>query len=102
MESGTAGEGITNVFVMPMEGDEPYGDTEGKVTLTYEDSFGNENSQDFEIKTTIVKMPENTVSAQSQEPERASQWWVSMTIVAGIIVVFGCSMTAYFIGRRKR
>ena len=102
MESGTAGEGITNIFVTTMEGDEPYGDTAGKVTLTYEDSFGNEHLQDFEIKTTIVKMPENTVSAQSQEPERASQWWVSMTIVAGIIVVFGCSMTAYFIGRRKR
>ena len=102
MESGTAGEGITNVFVMPMEGDEPYGDTEGKVTLTYEDSFGNEHSQDFEIKTSIVKMPENTVTVQNQEPERASQWWVSMAIVGGIIAVVGCSMAAYFIGRRKR
>lgn len=102
MESGTAGEGITNIFVTTMEGDEPYGDTAGKVTLTYEDSFGNEHSQDFEIKTTIVKMPENTVMAQSQEPERASQWWVSIAIVVGIIVVVGCSMAAYFIGRRKR
>ena len=87
---------------MPMEGDELYGDTEGKVTLTYEDSFGNEHSQDFEIKTSIVKMPENTVTVQSQEPERASQWWVSMAIVGGIIAVVGCSMAAYFIGRRKR
>lgn len=102
MESGTAGEGITNIFVTTMEGDEPYGETAGKVTLTYEDSFGNEHSQDFEIKTTIVKMPENTATAQSQEPERASQWWVSIVIVAGIIVVVGCSMAAYFIGRRKR
>ena len=102
MESGTAGEGITNIFVTTMEGDEPYGDTAGEGTLTYEDSFGNEHSQDFEIKTTIVKMPESSVINQGQEPKRASQWWVSIAIVAGIITVVGCSMAAYFIGRRKR
>lgn len=40
MESGNEGEGDSNIFISPMEGENQYGKTTGTVTLTYEDAFG--------------------------------------------------------------
>lgn len=102
MESGTASEGETNVFITPMEGENQYGDTSGKVTLTYEDGFGNEHSQDFTFDTSIIKMPEASTNTQIEENESASQWWISISIIIGIIIIIGATVSAYYIGRKKR
>lgn len=104
MEGGTAGEGTLNLFVLPMEGDQAYGKTSGIVTLTYEDSFGNEQSQEFPFETTIMEKPEIFVDQQTQEQEqeRAAQWWSSILVIAGIILIIGCSAGAYYMGRKKR
>ena len=102
MESGTAGEGVTNVFVSTLSGENLYGDTKGVVTLTYEDGFGNEHSETYDFETSIVKMQENTDASQTQEPERASQWWISVAVLVGILLLIGCTGAAYWMGRRKR
>ena len=103
MEGGTAGEGTLNVFVQMMEGEAAYGKTSGVVTLTYEDSFGNEEIQEFPFDTNIMKKPEITdQQLHNQEEEAASQWWISILIVAGLILIIGCSAGAYYMGRKKR
>ena len=102
MESGTAGEGVTNIFVSMMDGENAYGDTKGVVTLTYEDSFGNAYTKEYDFETSIVKMPDNTEAIQSQEPKSASQWWISVAVVAGFLLLMGCTGAAYWLGRKKR
>lgn len=43
-----------------MEGENQYGKTTGTVTLTYEDAFGNEHSQEFTFDTSISKKQDDT------------------------------------------
>ena len=60
MESGNEGEGNSNIFISPMEGENQYGKTTGTVTLTYEDAFGNEHSQEFTFDTSISKKQDDS------------------------------------------
>lgn len=104
MEGGTAGEGMLNVFVLPMEGESAYGKTSGMVRLTYEDSFGNEQIQENSFETNIMEKPEIMMDSQiqNQEEESASQWWISIFVITGIILIVGCSAGAYYMGQKKR
>lgn len=102
MESGTEGEGSLNLFVTTMDGEQTYGKTNGTVTLTYEDGFGNEQTQEFAFETLIKEKQIASQSQPDEEPKRASEWWVSILIIAGIIAVIGCSAGAYYLGRKKR
>ncbi|MDD6212606.1 MAG: hypothetical protein PUB22_05625 [Clostridiales bacterium] len=102
MESGTEGEGSLNLFVTTMDGEQAYGKTAGKVIMTYEDGFGNEKTQEYAFETTIQEKQIVSQSQSDEEPERASEWWVSILIIAGMIVVIGCSAGSYYLGRKKR
>ena len=92
----------SDIFVSMMDGENAYGDTKGVVTLTYEDSFGNAYTKEYDFETSIVKMPDNTEAIQSQEPKSASQWWISVAVVAGFLLLMGCTGAAYWLGRKKR
>lgn len=70
MESGTAGEGETNLFITTLEGKSQYGDTTGTVTLTYEDGFGNEQTQEFSFNTTINKMPDEASTGDEKKEKK--------------------------------
>lgn len=103
MESGTSGEGTLNLFVSQMEGKTAYGKTSGIVTLIYEDGFGNEQTQEYPFETTIIEKPEINLDEQMQkQEERASQWWFSIFLIVSIILIIGCSASAYYMGRKKR
>lgn len=102
MESGTAGEGETNLFITTLEGKSQYGDTTGTVTLTYEDGFGNEQTQEFSFNTTINKMPDEASTGDEKKEKSASQWWISLAVIGGLIILVGAVSGAYYMGRKKR
>ena len=105
LEAGTAYEADMSVFVGTKnmsegyEGDDKYGYTNGKITLIYEDADGKEYKEETEFSTTISE-PVIAVSntAEEEEPETASQWWIS--VVIGIVIVGG--LAAYLIIRNGR
>ena len=100
MESGNDGEGDSNIFVSPMEGENQYGKTTGTVTLTYEDAFGNEHSQEFTFDTSISKKQDDT-SKDGGTEKRAMQWWVSIAVISAIIVFAVVSSVSYHMGKKK-
>ena len=100
MESGNDGEGDSNIFVSPMEGENQYGKTTGTVTLTYEDAFGNEHSQEFTFDTSISKKQDDS-SKDGGTEKRAMQWWVSIAVISAIIVFAVVSFVSYRMGKKK-
>lgn len=100
MESGNDGEGDSNIFVSPMEGENQYGKTTGTVTLTYEDAFGNEHSQEFTFDTSISKKQDDS-SKDGGTEKRAMQWWVSIAVISAIIVFTVVSSVSYRMGKKK-
>ena len=100
MESGNDGEGDSNIFISPMEGENQYGKTTGTVTLTYEDAFGNEHSQEFTFDTSISKKQDDS-SKDGGTEKRAIQWWVSIAVISAIIVFAVVSSVSYRMGKKK-
>ena len=100
MESGNDGEGDSNIFVSPMEGENQYGKTTGTVTLTYEDAFGNEHSQEFTFDTSISKKQDDS-SKDGGTEKRAMQWWVSIAVISAIIVFAVVSSVSYRMGKKN-
>lgn len=105
MEPGTAMTSEMNVFVgmktmsEGYEGDEKYGYTNGVITLIYEDSTGEEYINEFDISTMISEPVIIPSSAEpEEEPEKASQWWISI-VIGGIVI---CGLTALLIVRAKK
>lgn len=100
MESGSDGEGDSNIFISPMEGENQYGKTTGTVTLTYEDAFGNEHSQEFTFDTSISKKQDDS-SKDGGTEKRAMQWWVSIAVISAIIVFAVVSSVSYRMGKKN-
>lgn len=100
MESGNDGEGDSNIFISPMEGENQYGKTTGTVTLTYEDAFGNEHSQEFTFDTSISKKQDDS-SKDGGTEKRTMQWWVSIAVISAIIVFAVVSSVSYRMGKKK-
>lgn len=77
---------------------EKYGDTKGVIILTYEDAEGQEYRQEYYFTTRIEEPVFPTVKAV-EEPQAAGQWWVSVLVMAGILLTGGIGVG---IKRRKR
>lgn len=96
IEAGNMAVGSTQVTVGGMvEGDSPYGETEGTVTFYYEDEAGREQSVEMPFTTTIS----SPFTGQSSEPEdEPGQWWVIMAVV-GVLL---CGCVAVLVARKIR
>lgn len=71
-------------------GNEKYGPTNGMVTLSYEDEFGEVYTKEIPFNTTINKPEILTPVIPKEEPETAGQWWISiLTGIGGIALVLG-------------
>lgn len=70
---------------------EKYGFTEGLMTVSYEDEYGEEHIKTLEFSTIIEKpvfqSSDNNEKDEEEKPERASQWWVSIIILLGILMI---------------
>ncbi len=113
MEPGTSGTAELYVFVgtlgmsqneegnMQTDNDaEKYGYTNGKITISYEDEFGNPYTQDVEVGMNI-EPPVISANADKEEEEpvdTVSQWWISVVIGAALIA----AVSAALVVRRKR
>ncbi len=113
MDAGTSGTAEMYVFVGTLamsqgeegnvqtdNGAEKYGYTNGAITITYEDEFGNPYSQEIPFDMQI-EPPVISASAPEEEEEpvdTASQWWISVLIGAALIA----AVVAVMVVRRKR
>lgn len=86
IEAGNMAVGSTQVTVGGMvEGDSPYGVTEGTVTFYYEDEAGTEQSVEMPFSATIS----SPFTEQQSEPEdEPGQWWVIMAVIG--VALCGC------------
>ena len=105
LEAGTEGTAIMNLFISTRDqtegstSTEKYGETEGTITLTYEDADGKQYTSESTFSTNIQE-PQVPVIVK-EEPKPAGQWWISIAIVSAIIllIVFGAGL--YQIRKRK-
>ena len=79
---------------------EKYGYTNGKITISYEDEFGNPYTQEVEVGMNI-EPPVISANADKEEEEpvdTVSQWWISVVIGAALIA----AVAAALVVRKKR
>ncbi len=113
MEPGTSGTAELYVFVGTLamsqgeEGNvqtdkdtEKYGYTNGKITISYEDEFGNPYSQDIEISMSIEPpvISASTTEEEEEPVDTASQWWISV-LIGGVLIA---AVVTALVVRRKR
>ncbi|MEG0785276.1 MAG: hypothetical protein RR389_07615, partial [Christensenella sp.] len=105
MESGAAKKGDLYTFVGTLDSDagnsdNKYGPTSGKITISYEDEFGEAATQEIAFTTNINPPVINAPAEKEEEkPQTQSQWWISVIILGAVIgAVFG---VRYYIKRKK-
>lgn len=109
MEAGTSKNTKVELYIIALnastgnENGPQYGNTTGTVTLIYEDETGQEYSQEATFDTTVnrpvVQLPQNNTEEEKAE-QRAGSWWVSVTILGGVI--FAAVGTILFVRGKKR
>ena len=108
MEAGTSKTTKVELYIIALNasaGNETgpqYGDTTGTVTLIYEDETGQEYSQEATFTTTVnrpvVQLPQNNTEEQAEQ--RVSSWWVSVSILGGVILA--AVAASLFLRNKKR
>lgn len=109
MEAGSSSTTKVDLYIIALnasKGNEnggQYGDTTGTITLIYEDESGLEYQQETEFETT-VKRPivsiTQTDNTQEEAEKTASQWWISVLILGGVILAAG--ITAILFRKKKK
>ena len=68
-----------------------YGRSLGTMTVSYEDEYGEAYEEVLEVSTNIERPVFDDIYNEQEEeeeiPEKASQWWVSVALAAGIIMI---------------
>ena len=61
------------------------------MTITYEYEYGQSYSEEVKLSTTIERPVfdeiYNKQEEPEEEPEKASQWWISIVLVLGVIMI---------------
>ena len=74
-----------------------YGRSEGIMTITYEDEYGEVYTKTVELATNIEKPIIGDIREEQEEdkqkPERASQWWVSIALATGVIMILSTTIS---------
>lgn len=105
MESGSSKKGDMYVFIGTLDsefggGDNKYGPTGGKITISYEDEYGEVSSQEMDFMTTINPPVINAPQEEEEEkPQTQSQWWISVIILGAVIG--GVLGIRYYLKKRK-
>lgn len=109
MEAGTSKNTKVELYIIALnasagnENGPQYGNTTGTVALIYEDETGQEYSQEATFDTTVnrpvVQLPQSNTEEENEE-QRVSSWWVSVSILGGVILA--AVGTILFIRSKKR
>ena len=96
IEAGGQGSASANLRV-----GKELGETEGTVTITYEDEFGKTYTKEQKVSTTIVEKP---VEPETEEEEQAKYplWWVFL--LGGIVLGggIGCAIPIAIYNNKQR
>ena len=77
-----------------------FGPSKGTITVTYEDELGKQYTETVDIATTINAPVTPTTQPEAAPPQpKASQWWISALIAAGLIIAVA---TVLVLGGRSR
>lgn len=91
---GEAGYGEMKVFIGMLsmtEGySESYGKTNGVYTISYQDDAGETYTIDLACSTEIKKPVIEGEDDEEEQPDPASQWWISMILGLGVIAIIIC------------
>lgn len=104
MEPGTGGTASLNLFISSKDmsegytGTEKYGNTEGTVTLTYEDAAGEEYTQEYPFQTKIEEPVAPSSGSNQEEEKPAGQWWISVAVLLGILAA---AVLGFFLKHRR-
>lgn len=106
LDSGASKKGDLYVFVGTLDSDNgntdyKYGPTSGKITISYEDEFGEVSTQEIDFTTNINPPVINAPQEEEEEkPQTQSQWWISVIILGAVIGgIFG---VRYYKKRKKQ
>ncbi len=104
MEPGTEGEAGINLFIGTKDqtegytGTDPYGDTDGLITLYYEDADGQAYTAEYTFSTCIEKAVVSGGTSSEEDERAAGQWWISALVAAGIIA----AVLGWMISRKRK
>lgn len=84
-----------------------YGPSQGTMTITYEDEYGDEHQEIIDLSTNIgrpvFELGQDMEEESEEKLDRASQWWISIALAAGVIMLlFGGISYRRRVDRLKR
>lgn len=87
IEPATSSTGNVNLRI----DDDALGEVKGKITITYEDDYGEKYEETVDVLTTIEKKVETLTTDNEEEEKKTSLWWLFLFIglVAGGLLGFG-------------
>ena len=101
VEAGSAANGTLKIFAGMKESSadgEMYGETSGKLILSYEDEDGQTYTAEKEISTVINPLDLSTDSSQTEEKKQgvSLQWYIG--VIAAVVILGTAGVVIY---RRK-
>lgn len=106
MEAGTEGNATLNLFITQKtkspdyQGTEPYGLTEGTLTLIYEDADGKEYTDERPFTSSILAQVYSvTTDTDAPKGKSALLWWIA--ILAGGLLLTAMLLSFFYYKRKK-
>lgn len=90
VEQGTSGNGEIYVFLgAKEETQQAYGPVQGMLKIIYEDEYGASFEKSVPLSTLTIEAPRAVATEapkESEEKQTAGQWWVTISILAVVIL----------------
>lgn len=99
IESAQSGTGTVNLRI----DDDALGEVKGKITITYEDDYGEKYEETVDVSTVIEEKVEQLTTDEDDEKEKKNpQWWLFLTL--GLVVggALGFGIPWYINDKKQR
>lgn len=97
IEAGESGAGSANLRTT-----NTLGETKGKITITYEDEFGEEYSKSVDVQTVIEKKVEAKTEEDEKDEKKNPQWWAFLLGGTAFGGGIGCAIPLSISSRKQR
>jgi len=80
--------------------DGDYGDTTGKIVITYEDAYGKTYTKDFKVSTTILPpVIEKVTSSNNKQRNAVTRYWLIAVLILALVII---GLIVLFYWRKRR